>query len=376
MELLSLADYVEENAYQLSNISQNSWVIGEKDEFDIKNRVEEQGFPLDDKTKWKININYGIKTGFNEAFIIPGYIKKRIEDKAVENGDERSTELFKRMLRGKDIKAWFPEFADQWLINTHNGIKSEGIKRIEVEKNYPTIYEFLKDYKPNLINRSDKGDHWTNLRNCAYLNDFESPKIIYPNMTKYLPFVYDETGFYTNDKNYIITGESLKYLTCFFNSKLFKYCFSDNFPNLGEDRRELRKVFFEKIPVKKISADEEEPFNALVDSIVFLKKRIQKLRANGGDQKDELAMSLFFDQLSDALILEIYLTEDFQKADISIKKHLPEFAPLDKQDEEKSLQTIKSLYKRIEHFTHPLRVNLSAMKSLPAVQVIYNTVRF
>lgn len=143
-------------------------------------------------------------------------------------------------------------------------------------------------------------------------------------------------------------------------------------------------MFFQEIRVKKISAEEEKPFNVLVDYIVFLKKRIQKLRANGGDQKDELAMSLYFEQLSDAVILETYLTEDFQKADISIKKHLPEFAPLEKPKdekdaeivEEKSLQTIKDLYKRIEHFTHPLRVNLSAMKSIPAVQVIYNTVRF
>lgn len=378
----NLADYVKSNGYHLSSISQNSWVIGEKDEFDIKNRVEKQGIALKD-SRWKISINYGIKTGFNEAFIIPGNIKKQIEDNAKQNGNDKSTELFKRMLRGKDIKAWFPEFENLWLINTHNGVKSEEIKRIDVEKSYPAVFEHLKQYETSLINRLDKGDHWTNLRNCAYLSDFERPKIIYPNMTKYLPFVYDDTGFYTNDKNYIITGESLKYLTCFFNSKIFKYCFSDNFPNLGEDRRELRKVFFQEIPVKKISADEEKPFNWLVDCIVFLKRRIQKLRTNG-DQKDELAMSLFFEQLSDALILETYLAEDFQKADISIKKHLPEFAPLEKPKDEKdaelaeenSLQTIRDLYKRIEHYSHPLRVNLSAIKSIPAVQVIYNTVRF
>lgn len=372
----SLADYVEQNGYHLSNISQNSWVIGEKDEFDIKNRVEQQGERLEDKSKWKININRGILTGFNEAFIISDKTKREIENRAKQNGNDKSADVFKRILRGKDIKAWFPEFADLWLINTHNGVKSEGIKRIEVEKNYPAIYEHLEQYESKLIHRLDKGDHWTNLRNCTYLSEFELPKIIFPNMTKYLPFIYDETGFYTNQKCFILTGESLKYLTCFFNSKLFKYCFSDNFPELQGGTRELSKVFFDKIRVKQISADEEKPFSALVDYIVFLKKRIQKLKAKSDDQKNELAMSLFFEQLSDALVLETYLSEDFQKADISIKKYLPEFSPLDKDNEEKSLQTIQNLYQKIEHFAHPVRVNLSAMKSIPAVQIIYNSVRF
>ena len=195
-------------------------------------------------------------------------------------------------------------------------------------------------------------------------------------MTKYLPFVYDETGFYTNQKCFIITGESLKYLTCFFNSKLFKYCFSDNFPELQGGTRELSKIFFDKIPVKQISAEEEKPFNSVVDYIMLLKKRIQKLKAENEDYQSELVMSLFFEQLSDALVLESYLQEDFGRANVSVKKYLPEFIELDKNDEEKSLQSVRQTYEEVEHFTHPLRGNLSAMKSIPTVQIIYNTVRF
>lgn len=371
----SLSTYIEQNSYQLSSVNENSWVIGEKDEFDIKVKVEKQGVALEHES-WNIHINYGVKTGFNEAYVIPGKVKDKILRRAKENKSDRSAEILKRVLRGKDIKAWFPEFADFWLINSHNGVKAAGLDKIEVEKDYPAIYEHLKQYEENLIKRQDKGDHWTNLRNCAYINEFELPKIIYPNMTKYLPFIYDETGFYTNDKNYIITGKSLKYLTSFFNSKLFKYCFSNNFPNLGEDRRELRKVFFDKIPVKQISNDDEKPFNAIVDYVTFLKQQIQKLKSRNGEYKNELAMSLFFEQLSDALILETYLQDDFRKADISIKKHLPEFTEIPKKDGEKSLQIIYNLYQKIEHFTHPVRANISAMKSIPAIQVIYNTVRF
>ena len=35
------------------------------------------------------------------------------------------------------------------------------------------------------------------------MEDFSKPKIIYPNMTKYMPFVYDESKFLTNQKCFI-----------------------------------------------------------------------------------------------------------------------------------------------------------------------------
>ena len=101
--------------------------------------------------------------------------------------------------------------------------------------------------------RADKGDTPYNLRNCAYMDDFYKQKIIYPNMTKFLPFVFDEKGFLTNQKCFIITGKHVEYLTAFFNSSLFKYCFRENFPELQGGTRELSKVFFDKIPVLKIS---------------------------------------------------------------------------------------------------------------------------
>ena len=130
-------------------------------------------------------------------------------------------------------------------------MKENNIERINAEKDFPDIFNYLKQFESKLITRQDKGEHWSNLRSCEYLSEFEKPKIIYPNMTKFFPFVYDEESYYTNQKCFIITGEDLKYLTAIFNSKLFFFCFKDNFPELLGETRELSKVFFEKIPVKK-----------------------------------------------------------------------------------------------------------------------------
>ena len=72
-------------------------------------------------------------------------------------------------------------------------------------------------------------------------------------MTKYMPFYYDTKGYVQNDKSFFITGSHLAYLTAFLNSKLFKCCFRDSFPELLGGTRELRKIFFDKVPVKDIS---------------------------------------------------------------------------------------------------------------------------
>ena len=97
--------------------------------------------------------------------------------------------------------------------------------------------------------------------------EFFKPKVMYPNMTKYIPFYYDTLGFYQNDKSFMITGQHIAYLTAFLNSSIFKFCFLNNFPELQGGTRELRKVFFDKIPVKQISDDLNEYFAILVSEM-------------------------------------------------------------------------------------------------------------
>ena len=83
-------------------------------------------------------------------------------------------------------------------------------------------------------------------------------------MTKYLPFYYDELGFFTNDKGFIISGNHISYLTAFLNSSLFKYCFMDNFPPLFGGSREVRKIFVVKIPVLEVDDATDAEFRKLV----------------------------------------------------------------------------------------------------------------
>ena len=113
---------------------------------------------------------------------------------------------------------------------------------------------------------------------CIYIGDFLKPKIVYPNMTKYMPFVYDEKQYVTNQKCFIITGELMPYLTAFLNSSLFKFCFRDSFPELQGGTREMSKIFFDKIPVLKVTEEKNEEFREIVNSLQSSYTKEQAMR--------------------------------------------------------------------------------------------------
>lgn len=276
--ITNLVDFVEKHSFILSFDNEKSWIIKSHEELKLKSKVESIGKSL---FSWDISISRGILTGMDKAFVINSCQRDIILKECLSDDEkERTKRIIRPILRGRNIKKYGYEWGDTWLINTHNGIKNV-MPRINVD-DFPSIKSYLEHFNPKLSKRSDKGDTPYNLRNCAYLADFDKPKIIYPNMTKYLPFVYDETGILTNPKCYILTGTHIAYLTAFFNSSLFKFCFRDNFPTLGEDRRELQKIHFEQIPVLEVDDATDTEFRELV---LDIQKEYSDEKAKNIDQK-------------------------------------------------------------------------------------------
>ena len=269
-----------------------AWVILSPIEQSIKQKIEAVGTPLKD---WDIQINYGIKTGCNEAFIVS--TEKRNEILAncqTEDERKRTEELIRPILRGRDIKRYGYNWAGLYLIATFPS------RHYDIEQ-YPAVRDYLLSFGKERLEQTGKvytvngekvkarkktNNKWFETQDSiSYWEDFSKPKIIYPNMTKYMPFVYDEKALLTNQKCFIITGENIAYLTAFLNSSLFKFCFRDSFPELLGGTRELSKIFFDKIPVKKVSPEIEVKFNNLVSE---LQKRFD-------DQKTKDIDNMIFD---------------------------------------------------------------------------------
>ena len=274
------SDYVQQQSVECHFAGSDSWVILSPIEQSIKRKIEAVGTPLKD---WDINIYRGVLTGYNDAFIINTEKRGEILSNCqTEDERTRTAELIRPILRGRDIKRYGYNWANLWLIyipwhfplQFDESITGASEKaETAFQEQYPAVYQHMLEYKEPLSkrNKAETGIRyeWYAMQRwgAKYWEDFSKPKIVYPNMTKYMPFVYDESRFLTNQKCFIITGGCMAYLTAFFNSSIFKFCFRDSFPELQGGTRELSKIFFDKIPVKKISPEQNECFRTAVTSI-------------------------------------------------------------------------------------------------------------
>ncbi|EJC03622.1 eco57I restriction-modification methylase family protein [Helicobacter pylori Hp P-4d] len=292
-----------------------SFIFANTTLLDLRDKMENIGTPLKD---WGIQINYGIKTGCNEAFIIP--TEKR--DEILKNCDdlqkdergmserERTEELIKPILRGKDIKRYSYEWADLWVINTHNGYTSafkSKIPPIDIEK-YPAIKAHLDSHHDAITTRSDQGDTPYNLRNCAYLEDFEKEKIVYGEIVQEPRFYLDngecELGvFYAEATSFILTGEHLRYLLGMLHSKLITFAFKTFYAGggLGESGYRYKKAFIERLPIPKITEKNQE----LAQKITDYAERILKAK-----EKDPKANTQELEKEIDALVYQLYHLTD------------------------------------------------------------------
>ena len=242
--LENLSGYVQKQGSTCQFKGCDSWVILSPIEQSIKRKIESIGAPL---KKWDIQINYGIKTGCNDAFIISTEKREEILANCRDDAERtRTTELIQPILRGRDIKRYSYDWADLWLINTHNGVKGK-YPRININ-DYPAVKLHLDNYWDAISTRADKGDTPYNLRNCAYLDDFSKPKIIFQEIVQESQFMLDDTThFMCNDTCRIITGKDIDFLLAILNSKLFFYSIKHFYGGgaLGDNGVRMKHTFFQ-----------------------------------------------------------------------------------------------------------------------------------
>lgn len=238
-------DYLLENASNLKQkrLNPNGWTFADSSHLLINSKIEKLGNPL---SKWELNIFFGIKTGYNKAFIIDSITKDRLCRE-----DPKSKEVIKPLLRGRNIRRYKYEWAGLWLIALFPAMNFD-------INEYPAIKRYLMGFGKKLYQtgqpecRKRTNNKWYETQDTvAYHKEYEKVKIIYPKMTKYLPFAIDNKGMFTNDKCFIITSSTdiLIPLVGVLNSKLIYFYIKKTFPELQGGTRELNKDRFEKLPI-------------------------------------------------------------------------------------------------------------------------------
>ena len=292
----NLSDFVQQQSVECRFDSSDSWVILSPIEQSIKRKIESVGTPLKD---WDIQINYGIKTGFNDAFIINTEKRNEILDNCSSEEERTKTaELIRPILRGRDIKRYGYDWANLWLIyipwhfpyQFDDSIQGASEKaEIAFKEQYPAVYSHMLQYKEPLSkrNKAETGIRyeWYAMQRwgAKYWEDFNKPKIIWKRIGSILRFSYDDKGCVGLDSTCFATGADIEYLCCVLNSKMGHYLLKDA-PKTGTGDLLISVQAVEPIwvplPTREISdmlksklssliSDNSEVYNKEIDDIVF-----------------------------------------------------------------------------------------------------------
>lgn len=257
--------------------TEDTWSILSEIELSIKRKVEDAGIPL---KNWDVEIYRGVLTGYNDAFIITSEKREEILSNCADEAErERTAEIIRPILRGRDIRKYGFDWPGLWIINTHNGIKGT-LERIHIE-DYPAIKQHLDQYWDKIVSRADKGDTPYNLRNCAYVDDFSRPKIVWGNLNTTGSYAIVPEPFLINAPACMIVPGS-DYLLAFLNSKVADFYIRTQGVVRNGGFFEYKPMFVETIPIptareraleeiKKILSSECSPLerDSKMDDIVF-----------------------------------------------------------------------------------------------------------
>ncbi len=262
--------YIRDNKSKIlqEKLSDSAWTLAEDRVLAIKEKIEKIGTPL---KEWDVKIYFGIKTGFNEAFIIDTETRNKIlANCKTEEERKRTEEIIKPVLRGRDIEKWRYNWAGLWLIGTFPALN------LNIDE-YPALKEYLKSFGERL-NQDGKPGHrkktnnkWFETQdNIAYYPEFEKEKIVWQRVTQQFSFCIVPKGVYVLDSMAFMVGNNLRFLIGVLNSRLIDYYIKTYVHQYADKGFLLSNQYVERILIPKVPEDQQKPIIDLVDKILSL----------------------------------------------------------------------------------------------------------
>lgn len=360
--VVDVESYFDENAIVLSNLSESVWKIGEEKIGTINELIEKRGTKLQHFPN--IQFFRGITSGFNKAFHIPEDIKNDLINK-----DPKNAEIIKPLLRGKDIKRYKYDFENIYLINTHNGIKDKGIPPINVKKDYKTIYQYLSQWQEDLEARDDKGVHWSNLRNCAFLEEFEKEKIVWIEISDKANYAYDTEGMFLTNSAYFISGNGLKYILAVLNSKVADFYFFQITAKIAGGRKRYTKQYVEQIPIPIIESNKQYYFEKMIDYLLYLNN---KESVNIFSHTPNERIANHFEDILNMMVYELYFEDHMKKESVNLdvlQYIIPQLESLEDLDLHDDVKKLYEWYQQPENYIRQ-RINMIDIKSPDILSII------
>ena len=224
------------------------WSILSPWEQSVMDKMRAKGTPL---AEWNVKINRGIVTGYNKAFIVNDETRLALVEETPSSAD-----IIKPVLMGRDIQRYQAKWAGRWLIYSHSQTD---------ENDYPAVREHLLPQKQRLARRRGGANprtgqvpyEWWQLQvdyyNSGAYKDFGRQKLFWMDMSPESRFAFSESEVYCNDKVFIMTGESLKYLCAVLNSSLITWMMKSMALTTGMGLMQWKKFAVQRLPIPESS---------------------------------------------------------------------------------------------------------------------------
>lgn len=364
-----MANMNDLNFIHMAYVNDESWSILNPIEQKIKQTIIEKGKPLSD---WDVKINFGIKTGYNEAFII---------DEAKRNElikeDDKSIEIIKPILRGREVEKYYTQWDGGYIIATFPALDIN-IDRYRAIKNYLNVFQpKLNQSGETFINsdgieektRKKTGNKWFETQDqIGYYKELSKEKIIWKRIGSQLRFSYSNKEMYCLDSTCIATGEKIKYLTVLLNSKVCQYQLFESAPKTGMGDLIISVQALEPLFVYYPNKEEQEKIERLADYLIFLNDPSQPPI---NDFTDNASIAPVFEDVANMMVYELYFTKHMQELEIDVLQFVDTekyFNPIDTSEtanKEANAKIIGNCYKWLQGQDNPIRnrILLSNIKS-------------
>ena len=265
--------------YEYDDFIIRSWNLSKSNENYLVKKISGKGLTLEElETK----IRLGIATGSNEAFIIDKATAEELKKK-----DSNSSHIIKPVIRGRDISR-FSYIQEKYILLTKNGI--------DVEKEYPAVFEYLDSFGDKFKNRGAKGKHWTNLRACSFFEDFKKPKIVWIELSDKNKFsICNEEVYLLNSAYFLLPPKEMdeKFLLSVLNSKTIKFYLKSIANTSGVGTTRWINTYVKDFPIAR-NPEIEVQLIELVNEILNIMQKNLKADTSSLEQEiDQIVYDLY-----------------------------------------------------------------------------------
>ena len=251
--------FVELNKFFLpqSAFGPEAWTLLPRRTLSLVKKIEASGPTLE---QLKCKIRLGLATGANHAFLIDEEKRRELLAK-----DPSNAAIIKPILRGRDIFRYRYQLSGLHILLTRNGIN--------VKRDYPTIYAHLDSFGDDFKKRGAQGQHWTNLRACAFFDDFKREKIIWIELTDNGRFALCTDEVYLVNSAYFLIPPpqfDSRYLLAILNSSVIQFYMNQIAETSGMGVNRWINSFVKRFPIPRVSRSEQAPIADRVGQILKL----------------------------------------------------------------------------------------------------------